>query len=192
MSTVPSTVGRAAVFGSAGRPGSHGRRLIVGEFDVAGEEVFFSSADRPALRAVPAAPPLARSGARRADPKGSVHPRSRGVYVSVASGVPETVGSSPLARGLPVLAAQGVAGARIIPARAGFTDSGQVTTHRWSDHPRSRGVYTPIPTISPAPPGSSPLARGLQRRLTYAEAACRIIPARAGFTRGTGGRTGRR
>jgi len=72
MSTVPSTVGRAAVFGSAGRPGSHGRRLIVGEFDVAGEEVFFSSADRPALRAVPAAPPLARSGARRADPKGSV------------------------------------------------------------------------------------------------------------------------
>ena len=72
MSTVPSTVGRAAVFGSPGRPGSHGRRLIVGEFDVAGEEVFFSSADRPALRAVPAAPPLARSGARRADPKGSV------------------------------------------------------------------------------------------------------------------------
>ena len=81
MSTVPSTVGRAAVFGSAGRPGSHGRRLIVGEFDVAGEEVFFSSADRPALRAVPAAPPLARSGARRRsrrDPMGVRRAGGRG------------------------------------------------------------------------------------------------------------------
>ena len=70
------------------------------------------------------------------------HPRSRGVYVSVASGVPETVGSSPLARGLLTDERSHVQGARIIPARAGFTGL------------EVRSPYHPD--------GSSPLARGLR------------------------------
>ena len=53
----------------------------------------------------------------------------------------EVIGSSPLARGLlhPDI---GVVGeVRIIPARAGFTDSQNGGENGVEDHPRSRGVY---------------------------------------------------
>ena len=53
-------------------------------------------------------------------------------------------------------------GARIIPARAGFTLLSAGAAQAAADHPRSRGVYTPRP----------PLVRRSPR----------IIPARAGFT----------
>ena len=49
------------------------------------------------------------------------HPRSRGVYRPMSSSMSPTGGSSPLARGLRVLAHARSAHARIIPARAGFT-----------------------------------------------------------------------
>ena len=49
------------------------------------------------------------------------HPRSRGVYSPTRSAEPNTVGSSPLARGL--------------PRPGGLVRGGQ------RDHPRSRGVY---------------------------------------------------
>ena len=49
------------------------------------------------------------------------HPRSRGVYHSSLSIAMCTAGSSPLARGLPDNSDRRRDGARIIPARAGFT-----------------------------------------------------------------------
>ena len=49
------------------------------------------------------------------------HPRSRGVYRSIWVCAPTIAGSSPLARGLHLPAAQRGPGGRIIPARAGFT-----------------------------------------------------------------------
>ena len=49
------------------------------------------------------------------------HPRSRGVYRVTPAASATDAGSSPLARGLPVLAAQCIPRPRIIPARAGFT-----------------------------------------------------------------------
>ena len=49
------------------------------------------------------------------------HPRSRGVYKSKRWGSPTNVGSSPLARGLPLWVDGGGEGGGIIPARAGFT-----------------------------------------------------------------------
>ena len=49
------------------------------------------------------------------------HPRSRGVYRTVRRRQFALAGSSPLARGLPGEVAHGAFGARIIPARAGFT-----------------------------------------------------------------------
>ena len=73
---------------------------------------------------------------RRAD-----HPRSRGVYSSPASMRTPTRGSSPLARGLPCTDTNHAAGARIIPARAGFTPLLPLTGALARDHPRSRGVY---------------------------------------------------
>ena len=90
------------------------------------------------------------------------HPRSRGVYRLGRGGHGADPGSSPLARGLRVLSVAVEAGARIIPARAGFTFYHFAWPSSNRDHPRSRGVY-----------------RGQDR----GEGERRgIIPARAGFT----------
>ena len=92
-------------------------------------------------------------------------------------------GSSPLARGLPHAGAAADAEWGIIPARAGFTP----VSPRWSppssDHPRSRGVYNPLPGSEFMSAGSSPLARGLRDVSTAFRSGPGIIPARAGFTR---------
>ena len=52
------------------------------------------------------------------------HPRSRGVYVNGYEDCTVEVGSSPLARGLPLLPPPKAAAPGIIPARAGFTRTG--------------------------------------------------------------------
>ena len=71
------------------------------------------------------------------------HPRSRGVYTSARVSASHSVGSSPLARGLPVQCGASTRSPGIIPARAGFTASGAPTASHGGDHPRSRGVYAP-------------------------------------------------
>ena len=71
---------------------------------------------------------------------------------------------------------------RIIPARAGFTRSVTVMVTHWSDHPRSRGVYSGLSTDQAVSAGSSPLARGLLDDVVAITVGDRIIPARAGFT----------
>ena len=110
------------------------------------------------------------------------HPRSRGVYDFIAVCYLNLAGSSPLARGLRSAPAEPTAGARIIPARAGFTlCRGQQVQGR-QDHPRSRGVYPPLCLVITRRPGSSPLARGLRCGGMCGLDALRIIPARAGFT----------
>ena len=91
-------------------------------------------------------------------------------------------GSSPLARGLQLPAGPVARCPRIIPARAGFTVTQGRDRSPWADHPRSRGVYTPSVLHHTACVGSSPLARGLLRRVGAAPPSRRIIPARAGFT----------
>ena len=73
-----------------------------------------------------------------------------------------TIGSSPLARGLPRNLTMLPIEARIIPARAGFTSVPGAHHHPHQDHPRSRGVYPLHPLGGGDPPGSSPLARGLR------------------------------
>ena len=113
---------------------------------------------------------------------GSDHPRSRGVYDAVTVYGDYLTGSSPLARGLRDLRLNSGVGLRIIPARAGFTRCWDAGTPRASDHPRSRGVYWARTCPSLRKTGSSPLARGLQRRGCLRQAQARIIPARAGFT----------
>ena len=88
------------------------------------------------------------------------HPRSRGVYGGGPCRLAGYEGSSPLARGLRHRTSSLVNLGRIIPARAGFT---RPRTRPWgptSDHPRSRGVYGPLPSPPLAGTGSSPLARG--------------------------------
>ena len=93
------------------------------------------------------------------------HPRSRGVYIWLSAPVIESVGSSPLARGLPNASSGPHTGARIIPARAGFTPTEGSTPVGSGDHPRSRGVYTCFSIARMRSAGSSPLARGLHLRI---------------------------
>ena len=52
------------------------------------------------------------------------HPRSRGVYEEERNTAMSTIGSSPLARGLPQHSGRDRRNTRIIPARAGFTFHG--------------------------------------------------------------------
>ena len=110
------------------------------------------------------------------------HPRSRGVYSIDEEMASETVGSSPLARGLLVRPESVNADDRIIPARAGFTATQRPKYRKNQDHPRSRGVYvSDVATILESA-GSSPLARGLLMRRSARRWRLGIIPARAGFT----------
>ena len=110
------------------------------------------------------------------------HPRSRGVYRSLAAWDARAVGSSPLARGLPRKSLRSRRRAGIIPARAGFTSppGARPTTPR--DHPRSRGVYQKLHKVRQQVDGSSPLARGLLPEVHGVQVDQGIIPARAGFT----------
>ena len=110
------------------------------------------------------------------------HPRSRGVYMRIVVVGAGELGSSPLARGLPVFGDPRLGQARIIPARAGFTVL--LTRRRPTrlDHPRSRGVYSAGVAAAWNFAGSSPLARGLPEGAGSPGTGRRIIPARAGFT----------
>ena len=110
------------------------------------------------------------------------HPRSRGVYRTIGGTQVDIQGSSPLARGLPRAWVRVCARVGIIPARAGFTAAAYGDGSGDRDHPRSRGVYLNHLTMFPSVPGSSPLARGLQRLSSWSLWSPRIIPARAGFT----------
>ena len=110
------------------------------------------------------------------------HPRSRGVYEVAKDKEGKFKGSSPLARGLPHVAASGAPVRGIIPARAGSTAGGCVQRGPVSDHPRSRGVYAGIAGLAGIAGGSSPLARGLPRADLCTLSQGRIIPARAGST----------
>ena len=131
------------------------------------------------------------------------HPRSRGVYIPASESPTSRPGSSPLARGLRTVEADRQCGARIIPARAGFTSGAYNREPLRRDHPRSRGVYRDEDGCISDLPGSSPLARGLPRAADGQELLAvgssplarglpitsstrmttpGIIPARAGFT----------
>ena len=94
-------------------------------------------------------------------------------------------GSSPLARGLRLHSLPYADDTGIIPARAGFTTADEQSMFESRDHPRSRGVYSAFSASSRDCRGSSPLARGLQGIRLRAIALRGIIPARAGFTRGS-------
>ena len=110
------------------------------------------------------------------------HPRSRGVYEGSLGACRNPLGSSPLARGLPVLGPVEARFARIIPARAGFTFAFPHPLPHPTDHPRSRGVYKTHDAQHRKSPGSSPLARGLPCVYVWVGMWSGIIPARAGFT----------
>ena len=131
----------------------------------------------------------ARAGNTRSCSRGrtwsSVHPRSRGEHLQEHRHYYASIGSSPLARGTPVVAEANAPLRRFIPARAGNTVWRSNATASSSVHPRSRGEHYHAPTPRPASSGSSPLARGTPAHWDTATGPRRFIPARAGNT-GTG------
>ena len=112
------------------------------------------------------------------------HPRSRGVYTTPSKAYLAPIGSSPLARGLRSGQLDELSDRGIIPARAGFTRAPGGEGMTTQDHPRSRGVYASSHARAGSASGSSPLARGLPQSDADGPGWSRIIPARAGFTRG--------
>ena len=111
------------------------------------------------------------------------HPRSRGEYQAALAAKTRQLGSSPLSRGIRGLALCALCDPRIIPALAGNTWSAPTPQPPSPDHPRSRGEYAPRVRVSCVPPGSSPLSRGIPRRIRRQLRQFRIIPALAGNTR---------
>ena len=112
----------------------------------------------------------------------AVHPRSRGEYRPPRWITDPWFGSSPLARGIPDAGHGGGVVYRFIPARAGNTRKRRACRWCRSVHPRSRGEYTPSLCPIQIHGGSSPLARGIQRRRLRDLLERRFIPARAGNT----------
>ena len=81
----------------------------------------------------------------------------------------------------------------IIPAYAGCTAVKRGSASRRWDHPRIRGVHTPMIMRLASHHGSSPHTRGAHRTHSQTTSKARIIPAYAGCTRPAGRRaTGNR
>ena len=90
----------------------------------------------------------------------SVHPRGRGEHQTT---VPLTVpydGSSPRARGTPLVAVKNQRRARFIPAGAGNTALVHSSPIPRAVHPRGRGEHLLRIKVRRGPRGSSPRARG--------------------------------
>ena len=113
---------------------------------------------------------------------GGAHPRSRGDHMLFSCSMPPVAGSSPLARGPPKLLNRLACLVRLVPARAGTTGGGFAGVAAAEAHPRSRGDHTAVRFAVSVTAGSSPLARGPQRRMGICKHGRGLIPARAGTT----------
>ena len=71
---------------------------------------------------------------------------------------------------------------KVIPAHAGSTDSGALSTETPQGHPRSRGVNPQDRVRSKMSTGSSPLTRGQLDGLGLFSVIDGVIPAHAGST----------
>ena len=91
-------------------------------------------------------------------------------------------GSSPLARGTPLIPAHQAAAVGLIPARAGNTQRNDGGGSYVRAHPRSRGEHMDLLGILLVAWGSSPLARGTRALAPTPTDAKGLIPARAGNT----------
>ena len=113
----------------------------------------------------------------------AAHPRSRGEHTPSHIELSEAFGSSPLARGTHISRHFVPELERLIPARAGNTESLEASSASHEAHPRSHGEHSSGLSSSGCSGGSSPLARGTLRESVKHRARERLIPARAGNTR---------
>ena len=112
----------------------------------------------------------------------SDHPRACGANDGADGSGELAYGSSPRVRGKPRAGVLPCRSKRIIPARAGQTDTRNRCRLPRPDHPRACGAnLDAIPDIAPYF-GSSPRVRGKRRGGRQRRVGVRIIPARAGQT----------
>ena len=125
-------------------------------------------------------------------PGGWAHPRSRGENRSRRERKPATTGSSPLTRGKRVAVGGRCNVGGLIPAHAGKTDTGGVSTYGHGAHPRSRGENHGVQSRIVNQTGSSPLTRGKPQSEQPISGTSGLIPAHAGKTGGCRPRVPRR
>ena len=117
------------------------------------------------------------------------HPRSRGENMKKADAEALKQGSSPLTRGKPRRRSRPPPGRGLIPAHAGKTGRcARSWWCRWA-HPRSRGENHRSWQTHSELPGSSPLTRGKPLRNLATALDSGLIPAHAGKTTGSAGRS---
>ena len=110
------------------------------------------------------------------------HPRIRGEHTSGTNSSSCRDGSSPHTRGARSYAPPVECLRRIIPAYAGSTSFGRLTTTPPTDHPRIRGEHISDGSTARMRGGSSPHTRGARRLNAEHHHRIRIIPAYAGST----------
>ena len=112
------------------------------------------------------------------------HPRACGENVSLVPPATALRGSSPRVRGKHLLSSSMRVRAGLIPARAGKTDSRRSPPGKGSAHPRACGENIRPRSSNISRPGSSPRVRGKPVDDGAVGGFPRLIPARAGKTRG--------
>ena len=122
----------------------------------------------------------------------AAHPRACGENQLLFDPFGDPGGSSPRVRGKQAPCGSGEHPPRLIPARAGKTRVAR-DGHRVSPaHPRACGENAAVRQLSGATAGSSPRVRGKRAVVVQGAQGVRLIPARAGKTRGScSGRAGR-
>ena len=112
------------------------------------------------------------------------HPRMRGEHAPAVVIPIMRAGSSPHARGAPLVTDAAEPDSRIIPACAGSTMGRWQCLEAGGDHPRMRGEHYGENANATRKAGSSPHARGAQHYCDYNVNKTRSIPACAGSTEG--------
>ena len=110
------------------------------------------------------------------------HPRACGANSDSSSFFARAIGSSPRVRGKRKPLRSSRSTRRIIPARAGQTDTSVKSRNGGPDHPRACGANRLRSAYNRAVSGSSPRVRGKHAPTLRVATRSRIIPARAGQT----------
>ena len=114
--------------------------------------------------------------------KTAAHPRAGGENPIFEATVSTIDGSSPRGRGKQRPHQHGTDEGRLIPARAGKTQSRPSLGFSSEAHPRAGGENLKMPPRPLPGPGSSPRGRGKPVRRAFGDLCPRLIPARAGKT----------
>ena len=111
-----------------------------------------------------------------------VHPRGHGEHPSTTSLPGRSLGSSPWARGTPMVSVQAINRGRFIPVGTGNTRGKRTLVPLHAVHPRGHGEHVSVTNVSKLALGSSPWARGTRQPSSFQTLDIRFIPVGTGNT----------